>query len=123
MPSDPTISQDARCQVPPEGWWCSREPGHDGPCAARIDPETDKAGGLWYSRWWGAMERVEALERELAHLRTPATDTEAMRLLMEANNLLFDSLYHLRLDDGAKKYHEKAVALRARIDALAKGGA
>ncbi len=23
------------CQVPPLGWWCSREPGHDGPCAAR----------------------------------------------------------------------------------------
>lgn len=23
------------CEVPPPGWWCSREPGHDGPCAAR----------------------------------------------------------------------------------------
>jgi hypothetical protein len=23
------------CTVPPEGWWCSREPGHEGPCAAR----------------------------------------------------------------------------------------
>lgn len=23
------------CTVPPEGWWCSREPSHDGPCAAR----------------------------------------------------------------------------------------
>lgn len=23
-----------RCSVPPKGWWCSREPGHEGPCAA-----------------------------------------------------------------------------------------
>lgn len=28
-------AETARCKVPPEGWWCSREPGHDGPCAAR----------------------------------------------------------------------------------------
>lgn len=23
------------CHLPPVGWWCSRQPGHDGPCAAR----------------------------------------------------------------------------------------
>jgi hypothetical protein len=23
------------CELPPLGWYCSREPGHDGPCAAR----------------------------------------------------------------------------------------
>ena len=23
------------CEVPPEGWWCSREKGHEPPCAAR----------------------------------------------------------------------------------------
>lgn len=23
------------CNRPPEGWWCSRTPEHDGPCAAR----------------------------------------------------------------------------------------
>lgn len=23
------------CTVPPKGWWCSREAGHEGPCAAR----------------------------------------------------------------------------------------
>jgi len=26
-----------RCPLPPEGWWCSREYGHEGPCAARPD--------------------------------------------------------------------------------------
>jgi hypothetical protein len=26
---------DQGCTVPPFGWWCSRTPGHDGPCAAR----------------------------------------------------------------------------------------
>lgn len=24
-----------QCEVPPEGWWCSRPPDHPGPCAAR----------------------------------------------------------------------------------------
>jgi hypothetical protein len=28
------------CTVPPDGWWCSREKGHDGPCAARPKTET-----------------------------------------------------------------------------------
>ena len=32
------------CTVPPKGWWCSREAGHEGPCAARrkfrIPPST-----------------------------------------------------------------------------------
>ena len=23
------------CEVPPDGWWCSREKGHTPPCAAR----------------------------------------------------------------------------------------
>jgi hypothetical protein len=23
------------CKIPPQGWWCSREAGHEGPCAAR----------------------------------------------------------------------------------------
>lgn len=23
------------CKLPPSGWYCSREPGHQGPCAAR----------------------------------------------------------------------------------------
>lgn len=27
--------EDQRCKIPPEGWWCSRESGHTGPCAAR----------------------------------------------------------------------------------------
>lgn len=30
------------CKVPPPGWWCSREEGHDGPCAAR------SSGRVWW---------------------------------------------------------------------------
>jgi len=25
----------SHCHIPPKGWWCSREEGHEGPCAAR----------------------------------------------------------------------------------------
>lgn len=28
-------NRDLKCKMPPPGWWCSRTPGHDGPCAAR----------------------------------------------------------------------------------------
>lgn len=28
------------CKVAPKGWWCSRDSGHDGPCAARPKPLT-----------------------------------------------------------------------------------
>lgn len=31
-----TIPSDQGCKLPPPGWWCSREPGHEGPCAARM---------------------------------------------------------------------------------------
>lgn len=31
---DPVMSENAICKVPPKGWKCSREPGHEGPCAA-----------------------------------------------------------------------------------------
>jgi hypothetical protein len=30
-----TLPLDLGCTMPPAGWWCSIEPGHDGPCAAR----------------------------------------------------------------------------------------
>lgn len=30
---------DQGCATPPVGWWCSRSPGHEGPCAARRDGE------------------------------------------------------------------------------------
>jgi hypothetical protein len=37
--ADPTpalnLDHPVHCTVPPNGWWCSREAGHDGPCAAR----------------------------------------------------------------------------------------
>lgn len=30
---------ESRCTLAPPGWWCSRTPGHDGPCAA-------------HQKWW-----------------------------------------------------------------------
>lgn len=33
--ADSLIEVAHRCERAPRGWWCSREAGHDGPCAAR----------------------------------------------------------------------------------------
>jgi hypothetical protein len=35
--------RDQGCDFPPTGWWCSRQPGHEGPCAAR-EVRTDGRG-------------------------------------------------------------------------------
>lgn len=35
--ASPMTPPERRCKVPPPGWWCSREPGHEGPCAAHPD--------------------------------------------------------------------------------------
>ncbi len=29
------VPTDQGCEKPPVGWYCSRKPGHEGPCAAR----------------------------------------------------------------------------------------
>lgn len=44
-----TSPNDQGCRLPPEGWWCSREPGHDGPCAARRITANDDA--KWLRLW------------------------------------------------------------------------
>lgn len=31
------------CTVPPDGWWCSREKGHQPPCAARPGKHPESA--------------------------------------------------------------------------------
>lgn len=31
---------ETKCTLPPEGWHCSRRPGHPGPCAARPTEDT-----------------------------------------------------------------------------------
>lgn len=42
LQSAPDVNQGYEtCPIPPEGWWCSRAIGHDGPCAAR--PKSDLA--------------------------------------------------------------------------------
>ncbi len=38
----PSVPPARRCALPPPGWECSREAGHDGPCAARRkDPRAE----------------------------------------------------------------------------------
>lgn len=37
------------CAIPPEGWYCTRAPGHEGPCAAHatLTIDTESAPGAW----------------------------------------------------------------------------
>ena len=40
---------DQGCKLPPDGWYCSLEPGHDGPCAA-LPNRTAMLGQEWVSK-------------------------------------------------------------------------
>lgn len=117
--TDPTISQDAREAA---ALMMSREDlvewlyEHDPMCGA-ADCEYTAA------RLWPIIgAKVEA------HLRTPATDTEAMRLLREKIRLFpeaHDTLTNQELRDAKGNWRslidQQTNALR-ELDALAKGG-
>lgn len=47
---DSPLPPDLGCPLPPPGWWCSREPGHDGPCAARRVREAPAVTAVNYVR-------------------------------------------------------------------------
>ena len=70
--------------------------------ALRVEPPSDVEQG-------DAPDTITILKRQIA---------ERDEVLREARILLFDSLYHLRLDDGAAIYDRKAKALRAKLSAL-----
>ena len=36
------VDVESRCSKPPEGWYCTRQEGHDGPCAALPTQEQTK---------------------------------------------------------------------------------
>lgn len=58
-----------RCDLPPEGWWCSRGRGHDGPCAARpVADEVEHVEALWRSAEAQARESDEAVVRLAAEV-------------------------------------------------------
>jgi hypothetical protein len=85
--------EDMNCMRPPDGWWCSRIPGHKGPCAAHpyapidygpIDPFLDVSFNPYVpselqltqadlTLW--PQGAVEGLRDELARyfMHTPAT--------------------------------------------------
>lgn len=72
------------CLIPPEGWWCSRAKGHEGPCAAHPElsatqPERtchhDMDEAFWYKNGDGTCENCG---------ETYWTDTEAMHRYLDS---------------------------------------
>ena len=69
-----------RCKLPPSGWYCTRDPGHDGPCAAYAS--TAYSG--WASPTLGRVyDDVEKLRINLAQHPESGID-EALRRLLSA---------------------------------------
>lgn len=67
------------CTVPPAGWFCTRTPGHEGPCAAH---PLESSG--WASPSLGrAYEEVERVRTSLAQPPESGID-ETLKRAMEA---------------------------------------
>lgn len=67
---------DQGCPLPPDGWWCSRKPGHEGPCAAR--PRLPFGMPLDCGRIQAVEDLVAECERALPFLRQAAADYEGL---------------------------------------------
>ena len=59
-----------RCEVPPEGWTCSRQKGHDGPCAASPVGQLVIINGMFFSH----SEILKWREQEVAYRDRHADD-------------------------------------------------
>lgn len=68
-----------KCTVPPEGWYCTRTAGHDGPCAALPTPTTGWASPALDR----AYQEVDRLRRDLAQPCESGID-EALRARLSA---------------------------------------
>lgn len=96
------------CTVPPEGWWCSREPGHDGPCAAR--PETGEPG------WGGLQQPVTHAEQAAADYKTLVLEATGWAYAHGKDRL--ENRYLLALADAVESLvAENADLVRTQCDA------
>lgn len=84
-------SSNLHCTVPPEGWSCSREPGHEGPCAASPVGEDDLVADLAlqmkYMKASHAKEkrRREALEADLRYAKSVCAYEKRHREALEVD--------------------------------------
>lgn len=62
MSDKQTALSDKPCQTPPSGWSCTRDWGHEGPCAA-IEIEAIYPWGRWhFLRHWLSLSKVDWFE-------------------------------------------------------------
>ncbi len=70
------MSELKPCKVPPEGWWCSRVAGHEGPCCAR--PTQEIGEKIW----------AEAEAAEAKRAVDMPTEQDAIRVMLSAYHRL-----------------------------------
>jgi len=80
-----------KCNVPPEGWYCTRAPGHDGPCAA-LPTEDNDIGQAELQSFMPPFEEVKnevMMSMQIVSLRTSkdsGVTNDAVMTTMEWEN-------------------------------------
>lgn len=87
----------AKCEVPPAGWRCTREAGHDGPCAALPTDikERDRDRYEWYAK-------LMAFSQESEQSDMISKQRELYRLFadMRRNNVIVATVFDAYLSGG-----------------------
>lgn len=121
-----------RCTVPPEGWFCTRDSGHDGPCAALPKaPETlidlkeaaqraemkAEAERLWpstHAQHGVLLDQIKELHAEVERLRTLIEPAEWTG--WDQIDSIYEEARLLRRERDAER--AEVVRLRTQWDAL-----
>lgn len=76
----------SECQIPPEGWVCSREEGHEGPCAA--SPDTCCAPHCWseYGTPCGTCPDMVTIPRKSLQLLYDCADSYDVRIPQDGHD-------------------------------------
>lgn len=127
MDKPPAVHGEGACQLPPEGWECTRGAGHDGPCAA-IQFGALPPGALDLNRLYKAMPPVlqrrvslHDLKRTVdAYNSEESADKDALIAELRASHTREVTDWRDRLDN-AWKAAARAKKDDAKKDALIRG--
>lgn len=100
---------DRGCKVPPPGWFCTRAPGHDGPCAALPTPvDQNPEGGDVFGSVHAGHGAGTAGAKPFDFRHNPMT-TQSTTGLVEARYLLMKrGLYYRPNNCGYTGFKERA---------------
>ena len=74
------------CQVPPEGWFCTRESGHEGPCAAWPEERFTRIEVIDHTKKGNGRDFVRYYDSEVAITASDQDEGRTLKIFIEDKN-------------------------------------